>query len=205
MLFKKRGDADKKARKTKEPIPAKSQDTSAVFWEPNAAPAKTASDTKQDVAPEAAQTSAGNAVIRITDIAELVVATGGLPATGEVSHGWLALGPKDGGWSIDAIDAREGDVFVATAVTILISPGENGTPSRYRFGPMFFDADDKVLTWWTPFDKPVEKASEISVTATAPAGTAKVRLGVRGTFDAKGETGDYRVGFSSPQLSRVAE
>jgi len=142
-------------------------------------------------------------LIVVTEIAQLELAPG-RPATGVVEGGWLQLGSRDGGRTAVSFPAREGDVFEGTATTVLIDPGANGLPSRFMFGPIFLDAEEKVLTWWKPFPKPAGAPTEITVTEQAPAGTASVRLGVRGTYDSKGETGDYVVGFAHARLAKVS-
>ena len=167
-------------------------------------PEPTASEPSETIStsadPSAAQLSPP--LIVVTDVAQLELAPG-RPATGIVENGWLQLGSKDGGRTVESCPAREGDVFVGTATTVLIDPGANGLQSRFMFGPVFLDADEKVLTWWKPFPKPASTPTEITVSEQAPAGTASVRLGVRGTYDAKGETGDYVVGFANARLAKV--
>jgi hypothetical protein len=196
MLFGKQRKEEAKSAKPDKKKKAKGA------TEPLAAEPKAAAPLEDVAATANPPAHFSSPLVVVTEVAQLEWVPG-RPATGVFEGGWLQLGSTDGGRTVASFPAREGDVFEGTAITVLVDPGANGLPSRFMFGPMFLDADEKVLTWWKPFPKPSNEPAEITVTEQAPAGTASVRLGVRGTWDSKGETGDYVVGFAHARLAKV--
>lgn len=141
-------------------------------------------------------------MIQIASVSDLMSASGN-PLEGQMVGGWCVLPAHVGGRSVAAIPVSEGDKVRATTHVSLIDGGTSGRPSKFFFGPVFFDADQNVVQWWNAYDRPDQEPSEIVVEATASAGAVTVRLGMHGTWDAKGNTGDYVVGFASARLEKL--
>jgi hypothetical protein len=142
------------------------------------------------------------AVIEIGSISDLLSGTG-KPVDGQMTSGWCALPSHVGGRSVASLPVAEGDKVKSSAQVVLIDAGTDGNRSRFFFGPVFLDAQQNVVQWWDAFDRPTGQPTEIVVEATAPAEAVTVRLGMHGTWDAKGNTGDYVVGFASARLEKL--
>lgn len=127
----------------------------------------------------------------------------GNSASGTIEDGWLRLAAGDGGQSLQAFPATEGELFVAKAKVALLEQGMNHVASSFYFGPVFLNEEGKVLLWWKSFDKPGTEPCDISVEARAPAGAFEVKLGLHGSWDRNGNAGDYVVGFADARLIRI--
>lgn len=194
MLFRKRGDADKKDRKLDQrKSPAASVPTPPQPETPRPRPVP-AAPTPPDLS---------RSEISVTDLSQMVTSSG-RPARGSADAGLLAFGPDQGGRSTDALAAREGDVFRATAHVQLVRPATNDRQSNFSFGPICLDAEGNVLRSWRRFDPPASAPTELAVEVRAPAGTTSVRIGLRGPGSKDGEPADYVVGFSSVRLAKSA-
>jgi pimeloyl-ACP methyl ester carboxylesterase len=142
--------------------------------------------------------------IVVNQMSDLMSASRGKPK-GAKDGEWFVFGRSQGGRSAIAVPAMEGDRFRATASVRLVTPGTNGFESGFYFGPLFFDAEGKVVTWWARQDMPkAGEVTKVSVERVAPPRTASVRLGMNGPYDSSGNTADYVVGINSPRLHKVS-
>jgi hypothetical protein len=208
MLFGRKRDKDTKTvKKGHSPGHGTSMSVKQA-WEPGPA----AADYDEEAAPASVAHSdtswtgqageTGDAILlTMTSIDQLEQASGQM-AGGTFEGGWLKLCAGHGGRTVRAFPANEGDLFATHATIALIDPGQNNIQSRFFFGPIFFDADGNVLLWWKPFNKPDTKAVDVVVETRAPAGTATVKLGIHGSWDASGKAGDYIVGFANARLEK---
>ncbi len=142
-------------------------------------------------------------LLAITSIGQLEQSRG-IAASGKFQDGWLQLGAGDGGHAIQSFPAKEGEIFAAKAHIVLLDGGLNNVASRFFFGPLFLSSEGKVLMWWKPFERPHTDVAEVSVEARAPEGTAEVKLGIYGSWDKSGSSGDYVVGFANARLVKAA-
>lgn len=141
-------------------------------------------------------TSTGQLAIRNLD--ELV-AVAGNPIGGDFVSGEYIAGPKQGGRSKRFLPAREGEIWKLSSTVRIVYRSSGDTDATILAGPIFFDADGKVLQWWRPLPC-VE--GPISVEAVAPSGTAKVAAGIYGVWFKDREPPLVKVAFGSITLAR---
>ncbi len=139
-----------------------------------------------------------NGQLAIENLDDLV-AVAGSPIGGEFISGEYIVGPKQGGRSKRLLPAREGEVWNLSSTLRIVYRSLGDTEATILAGPLFFDADGKVLHWWRPLPC---LEGPISVEAVAPFGTAKVAAGVYGVWFQDREPPLVKVAFSSTTLAR---
>lgn len=198
MLFGKKKDKEAKSVQKGQTTSQGTSSGAKPFWDAEQAVA-TPGPQGEAKAPDAPADENASLLLAISRVDQLEQSSG-QQAGGKVDRGWLWLGAGDGGRSVQSFPAVEGELFTAQATLALLDPGRNNIDSRFFFGPIFFDADGKVLMWWKPFNKPGADPADVAVEARAPEGTASVKLGIHGSWDASGNAGDYVVGFANARL-----
>jgi len=195
MLFGKKKDKEAKAVQQGQATSHGASSRAKQFWDTEQ-PAPSQGQAKAPDAPADENASLLLAISRIDQLEQ----SSGQQASGKFDRGWLWLGAGDGGRSVQSFPAAEGELFTAQATLALLDPGRNNIDSRFFFGPIFFDADGKVLLWWKPFNKPGAEPTDVAVETRAPEGTTSVKLGISGSWDSSGSAGDYVVGFANARL-----
>lgn len=200
MMFWKR----KKTEPAKAPATGKKAAPSAdagVFGQDKAAPPVQSAAASAPV--QAAVTVTNGGAIVVNDVSQLV-SSSGRPSPAVMQGEWCVLANSQVGRSAQALPAAEGDTFVATGVVTRLNPNPAGQEAQFCFGPIFLDAGENVLKWWSTFDKPSTDASEVSARARAPAGTVSVRAAIRGP-KVDGAEADYALGIRSIKVEKAVE
>lgn len=197
MLFGKKKEKEAKAVQKGQTVGSAASSTAKQVWD-SEQPAPTQDQATALDAPADASAMMLLAISRIDQLEQ----SSGLEASGKFDRGWLWLGAGEGGRSVQSFPATEGDLFAAQATLALLDAGRNNIDSRFFFGPIFFDANGKVLLWWKPFNKPGTEPADVAVETRAPEGAASVKLGISGSWDASGNAGDYVVGFANVSLMK---
>lgn len=139
-------------------------------------------------------------VRNLNDVAPMREGTEYAGQTGD----WLSVAPYRAAVSAHSLPAKEGDRFRATGHAILIEPQRSGPPLPFAFGPIFYDAEGKIIQWWMSIPYPASSNPfEIASASVAPAGAVSVRLAMRGGWDPSGTPTDFVVGFASLRMEKI--
>jgi hypothetical protein len=165
-------------------------------------PAAPAPAPKPAPAPAPAPQSATVSSIAIADLSQLLTATG-KPVRASIVGDWYAFGANQFGISTDSVPASEGDEFLATATVAALDGGAGDDAAQFGFGPIFLDAEGKVIRWFRSHDKPAQTGSEVQSKGRAPAGTVSAKLALRGAKSEQTE-GVYTLGARNLRLEKAS-
>ncbi len=134
------------------------------------------------------------------------VKPGGAPATAAPSDGTYRVKANIGVRSTRSLATGSGEKFCLVFEVAAISDPTNGGPANFFVGPMFLDADGKVVGWWRE-QPPISVAQGVrrgAVEAVAPAGAATAHISICGSFMKEGPPGNGEIAFSRLHLTRVS-
>ncbi len=123
----------------------------------------------------------------------------------DVKGGELLLGAGQFWKGEPTMKASNGEAFEIKTRARLVRPPANGATNGFYVGPLIYDADGEVLTWWesVPQVTAAEGFREIAVCAVAPAGAASVGIGICGTWSGDDKPADFVVSFRRVKLKRL--
>ncbi|MES1263387.1 MAG: hypothetical protein ABUL69_03450 [Peristeroidobacter soli] len=126
----------------------------------------------------------------------------GQSASGQVRKGQYELGPNQGGITIQTLPARPGRTYrVGFKAHVVSAPANEG--ADFRIGPVFLDADGKVVGWWQK-QEPIttkERTRKGFVETVAPDNAAAVCIGAYGPWAQDGKPTSGVVAVSELSLT----
>ncbi|MBY0569553.1 MAG: hypothetical protein K2P70_19745 [Hyphomonadaceae bacterium] len=107
--------------------------------------------------------------------------------------------------SKQSLAAAPGETFSLDFEVAAVSDPTNGGRANFLVGPMFLDADEKVVGWWRE-QPPISVAEGVrrgAVDAVAPAGTESAHISIYGSFVREGTPGNGEVAFTRLHLRKA--
>lgn len=120
-------------------------------------------------------------------------------------EGFITLPPGVHAVTEEVLPTSEGDSWVVEFKARAMGTPTNGAPVTHWIGPMVLDANNEVLAWWTeqPPLIPGLPPRPSSAESRAPAGAAKVCIGLQGCMPDKGFlAADVEVEFTGITLRK---
>jgi hypothetical protein len=126
--------------------------------------------------------------------AEIEAAHGGCQS-GVITNGMCMLGQGQGIRSVASLDARPGDGFVLETVVSADLDPTNGEPLVCFTGLLFYNAEHRVVQWWTakPAISRADGMRTLHDSVVAPDGAVSVRIGISGPWRQSGTVSNGQI------------
>jgi hypothetical protein len=125
--------------------------------------------------------------------------------TGAIDDGAYRLGRHHNAYSVAHWPAIAGHAYRVHFRAAALADSTNGGKNNFFVGPMYLDAEGKVVGWYK--EQPPISVAEGQRTGTvesvAPANAATVHIGVMGNYAKEGQAGDGVIAFAELRLVEV--
>ncbi|MBY9068549.1 glucosyltransferase domain-containing protein [Hyphomonas sp. WL0036] len=147
--------------------------------------------------------------LNLTPLPDRWRSIGGGPPSIRVTPEGLDFSSGQGGISVEALDVSPGESFILTYAGKILDAGNNGVPLSFAVGPVFLDADGKVVGWWSSEAgrKAVAQANadgtfSFERAVVAPDSATSAHLGFHGPYSPDGKANNGRIRINSAALIR---
>lgn len=136
--------------------------------------------------------------------------TGGTHSNLQITKSAISLAAGQGGISAAALSVQPGDRFRLSFEGSILDRGNNGVSLSFAVGPVFLDAEGKVVGWWnSDFGRDAVKGAAEDQSfvsqreAVAPAQAVSAHIAFHGPYSPDGNPSNGRVQITGAKLERI--